>query len=104
MPPPAADCPSLVDLPGPKIVSPEAGARYSNAGLARAQQGLALSAQSSADVDKLYWYVDGYLVAEGGPESTQFWAPSPGVHEASVLDSRGRSHAVTFKVEGPAAP
>jgi penicillin-binding protein 1C len=103
LPYPAAadDCPSVAALAPPRFVSPlPRGSFELKAALPLSQQRLALSAQASADVERLYWFVDGLLVAEGGPAEQCSWQARPGKHAVSVVDSEGRTAQTEIQVTG----
>jgi penicillin-binding protein 1C len=100
LPPHNPDCPAPPERPAPRIVSPEAGARYVlTKGLPRDAQRLALSAQASPDVKRLFWFVGEKPLGSVRPDGVIFWAPEPGDRVVSVLDSAGRSTAVTIRVD-----
>ena len=97
----AGDCPDLAGLAPPRLVSPMAGARFElQASMPLEQQRLALNAQASPDVERLYWFVDGTLVAESAPTVLAFWQARPGDHLVSVVDSEGRSAQAPIHVQG----
>jgi penicillin-binding protein 1C len=89
----------------PHILSPQDGGRYSlDRALLPEQQALALSAQAGGDVGKVWWFLDGILVAEGRPERVQRIHCAPGRHEITLIDSRGRDARSQFQLDAPASP
>ena len=85
---------------GPRIVSPSPATPYKLRRDAPAVfQQIVLAADVPAGSRSLSWYVDGELAAQGEPGARLFWQPSPGTHRLVVADDRGRSDAVTVRVE-----
>ena len=102
LPPAAPDCADLAALQPPRIISPDADGHFELGDLMRrSTQKLALSAEASADVDRLYWYVDDFLVGDSKPDQILFWEPTAGPHKVEVLDSRGRTDSVRLVVTEP---
>jgi penicillin-binding protein 1C len=100
VPPSAPDCPVLADLDPPRIISPEPWAVYEiTQALPWEQQRIAFSAQVSADVEKLYWFVGDVLIGESGPDELLFWQPRLGATTIGVVDSKGRGHEINIRVE-----
>jgi penicillin-binding protein 1C len=94
------DCPNPPEKPAPRIVSPENGSLYVfSAGLPRNVQRVPLVAQASSDVKKLFWFVGGKPLGTALPDEALYWSPEPGWWDLSVVDSEGRSSAVTMHVE-----
>ena len=84
----------------PRIVSPDAATPYHlRRGAPREHQRIALIAQAGVDVERLYWYRDGLLVASGMPGERLFLDPFPGDHRLVVTDDRGRQDALSYRVE-----
>jgi membrane carboxypeptidase/penicillin-binding protein PbpC len=58
-----------------------------------------LMAQASPDASKLFWFVGGKPLGTSMPAEALYWLPEPGWWALSVVDSEGRSSAVTIHVE-----
>lgn len=96
--------PACTDIPAEeplRILSPDSATAYlQRPGAPAAHQGIPLTARAGQGVGRLYWYQNGLLVASGAPGDRLFVAPEPGRHRLVVVDDAGRSHAVTYRVEG----
>ena len=85
----------------PRIVSPDPATPYHlRRDAPREHQRIPLVAHAGLDVERLYWYRDGTLVASGPPGERLFLDPRPGRHRLVVTDDRGRSHGIGYRVEG----
>lgn len=85
----------------PRIVSPDESTPYRVLlGTPGEYQKLQLIARASPEVERLYWYQDGKLVASAQPDARVFIALETGTHNLVVVDSSGRSHSITYEVEG----
>jgi penicillin-binding protein 1C len=85
----------------PRIVSPDESTPYRVLlGTPGEYQKLQLIARASPEVERLYWYQDGKLVASARPDARVFIALETGTHNLVVVDSSGRSHSITYEVEG----
>jgi penicillin-binding protein 1C len=85
----------------PKIVSPDESTPYRILlGTPGEYQKLQLIARASPEVERLYWYQDGKLVASARPDERLFIALETGTHDLVVVDSSGRSDSITYEVEG----
>jgi membrane carboxypeptidase/penicillin-binding protein PbpC len=84
---------------GLRMRSPLPGGFYAvtNA-LAGNAQKIPLMVQSRHSDMKVYWYVDNVLVGQGSPDQVFYIQPMPGLHRASVLDTRGQFDTVDFRV------
>lgn len=60
-----------------------------------------LSVQAGPDVDQVYWFVNGELVAQSKPDQISFWQLQAGRWDISVIDSRGRSDKASVVVFPP---
>jgi len=84
----------------PRIVSPDAATPYHLRRDAPLEhQRIPLIAQAGLDVERLYWYRNGLLVASGAPGDRLFLDPSPGDHRLVVTDDRGRKDALSYSVD-----
>jgi penicillin-binding protein 1C len=84
----------------PRIVSPDAATPYHlRRDAPREHQRIPLIAQAGLDVERLYWYRDGLLVASGLPGERLFLDPRQGTHRLVVTDDRGRSDGLSYSVE-----
>jgi membrane carboxypeptidase/penicillin-binding protein PbpC len=63
-------------------------------------QKVQLIARTSPEVERLYWYQDGKLVASTKPDARLFIPLEIGTHRLAVMDSSGRSDSITYSVEG----
>jgi penicillin-binding protein 1C len=95
-------CEGMPEGEPPRIVSPDAATPYHLRRDSPAEyQRIALVAQASSGVRRLYWYQDGTLVAttEAAAAGGRFLAPVRGEHRLVVTDDLGRSDGVTYRVE-----
>ncbi|HYI12510.1 MAG TPA: penicillin-binding protein 1C [Thermoanaerobaculia bacterium] len=100
MPPLSAACSEVAADEAPRIVSPDATTPYRIRGDAPIDyQEILLQAQVPAEVNRLYWYVDGTLIASLPPTRRAFVRPARGTHRVVVVDDIGRSDSVTYEVE-----
>jgi penicillin-binding protein 1C len=66
-------------------------------------QRIALVARAADDAAMLYWYEDGRLLASAAPGAPAHVRPRTGAHRLVVVDDRGRTDEVVYRVEsGPA--
>ena len=87
------------ELP-PRIVSPDENTPYRVLrGMPAQYQKVQLSARVSEEVDALYWYQDGKLVASSSPDKKVFIPLKSGSHNLVVVDSSGRMNSITYTVE-----
>ena len=63
-----------------------------------ASHGLALQADTDADVARLYWFAGKTFLGATHAHEPLCWQPSPGTYSITALDDHGRSHSrtVTF--------
>jgi penicillin-binding protein 1C len=84
----------------PRIVSPDATTPYHlRRDAPREHQRIPLIAWAGLEVERLFWYRNGLLVAAGAPHERLFLDPLPGEHRLVVTDDRGRQDALSFSVE-----
>ena len=62
-------------------------------------QSLALSAGTDAAAGRLYWFVNGELLASCRPEQPVLWPLRRGAHTVSCCDDRGRAAACRVRVD-----
>jgi len=87
------------ELP-PRIVSPDENTPYRVLrGMPAQYQKVQLSARVSEEVDALYWYQDGKLVASSSSDKKVFIPLKSGSHNLVVVDSSGRMNSITYTVE-----
>ena len=94
------DCSSGSLERSPEIVSPVDGARFRLVRGASFRQRLQFSAVAAADARKLFWFVDGELLAEAGLTEKVGWDLRAGTHSIRCVDDRGRVAAASFEVSG----
>lgn len=100
VPPLSSACGEAIVGQPPDIVSPDPSTPYLLRGDAPLEhQRIALTARVAADVNRLYWYEDGMLVASGAPGTVRFVSPRPGEHTVVVVDDAGRADRVRYRVE-----
>jgi penicillin-binding protein 1C len=102
LPPHNPDCRRPVSGEAPVICSPTDRAVYHlRKRVAPRYQQVLLDARVSNSTDKIFWFVDGYLVYSGPPKSDLFICPTSGRHNLICLDDEGRSSEVEITVIGP---
>lgn len=83
----------------PRIVSPDPATPYHLRRDAPLEhQRIPLVAHAGQEVERLYWYRDGLLVAAGPPGARLFLEPLSGTHRLVVTDDRARSDSVRYEV------
>lgn len=98
-PPHYPHCSSILLAEPPDIQSPPENCKYvirKNAPLD--DQRILLEAAVSADVQTLYWFVDGELLHKGPPDQQYFYQPEPGRHELVCMDDEGRKSSRILRV------
>jgi penicillin-binding protein 1C len=93
-------CPAIHDSHGLKIRSPQQGEVYiiSNT-FALSEQKIKLEAECDRVSEKLFWLLDGSIIAEGSADDIFFIDPEPGVHSIAVMDSMGRSDSLVITIQ-----
>ncbi|MCL1940294.1 MAG: penicillin-binding protein 1C [Synergistaceae bacterium] len=79
-----------------EIVSPISGGRYIISSVSRERQKIPFRAEGG--YERLYWFIDGVFAGESSPALPLFYAPPPGRHDVSVMDSLGRTAATKVDV------
>ncbi len=101
VPPLSPFCKEVPPQLPPRIVSPDETTPYRILfGTPADYQKVQLIARASPEVDRLYWYQDGNLVASATPNTRLFIPLEPGTHRLVVVDSSGRSDSISYEVEG----
>jgi penicillin-binding protein 1C len=101
VPPLSPFCKDVPPQLPPRIVSPDKTTPYRVLlGTPHAYQKVQLIARASPEVERLYWYQDGKLVASARPDARLFIPLEAGTHNLVVVDSSGRSDSITYEVEG----
>jgi penicillin-binding protein 1C len=99
-PPLHPDCRRSPDGAGPRIVSPSPDTPYRiRASAPVTFQSIRLQAWAPPGTERLQWFQDGRLAAQGPPGARLFVEPAPGEHRIVVQDQAGRMDAVTYRVE-----
>ena len=100
IPPHEPGCPAWGRGDAPQITSPQDGREYIlRPGVPSRDQALALTANVGSGVNKVYWFINGELVAQGDPARTRFLEPEPGRTTVAVVDDAGRSHTINIQVK-----
>ncbi|HWP90846.1 MAG TPA: penicillin-binding protein 1C [Thermodesulfobacteriota bacterium] len=101
VPPLSPFCKDVPPQLPPKIVSPDEATPYRMLmSTPTDYQKVQLIARTSPEVERLYWYQDGKLVASTKPDVRLFIPLEIGVHQLVVVDCTGRSDGITYRVEG----
>jgi len=82
----------------PEILSPRASQSYTLRSVDHEKDRIPLEAISDADVNRLYWFVDGELLGQTPPRTTLFWRASPGQFTIRVVDDHGRTASRAIRV------
>jgi penicillin-binding protein 1C len=93
-------CEDRQEAPGlpPQIISPKRGMTY-NVRAGKADQAIALAADTDADARQVYWYVDRSFIGSARAGTPLFWKPQPGSYQLRAVDDRGRSDVRALRVE-----
>jgi membrane carboxypeptidase/penicillin-binding protein PbpC len=90
LPPWAPGCSGPATAQPPRIVQPAPGTVVVLApGLEPGDQELPLEADLDQPSGKLWWFVDGRLLAEVNADAQAWWTPAPGRHELVVQAANG---------------
>lgn len=93
------DCGAFASGQAPVIISPQADVEYYMRDDAPAEhQKIPLDAAVSNTVNKVFWFVDGEMLASGPPTEKHFYFPARGRHRIICMDSEGYSSAVTINI------
>ena len=94
-----SSCDHKLSSEPPRIVSPASEKFILRRGIAPEEQQLLLAAQVGPGVKKVYWFVDGTLIATADPAERVFVTPHAGRMELVVEDEEGQSDTMTIEVE-----
>ncbi len=101
VPPLSPFCKEVPPQLPPKIASPDEATPYRMLlSMPIDYQKVQLIARTSPEVERLYWYQDGKLVASTKPDARLFIPLEAGIHRLVVVDSSGRSDSIIYSVEG----
>ena len=86
----------------PRIESPQPTLTYHAPAATEEDGRIPFFAVTDADARRLFWFVDGALVAEVGRSERYFWKPRSGRFSVRAVDDLGRAAAVSIHVAGMA--
>ena len=86
----------------PRIQSPQPTLIYHAPATANNDGSILFAAITDADAQRLFWFVNGALVAEVGRHERYFWTPRSGRFSVRAVDDLGRAAAVSIRVAGMA--
>lgn len=93
------ECTRIAHGNRPRIIKPENGAEYRiDERIPMESQRIALQAFTAQDAEKVFWFCDNEIIAEGGAGDPFFLYPHRGRLKISVVDSKGRSDTVTINI------
>jgi penicillin-binding protein 1C len=96
VPPHNASCERIFRGEGPAITFPQGGAEYF---ISKTDpEPLQLMATASADVAKVYWYINDQFYKAANRGEKQFFVPEEGLVKISCSDDKGRSKTITIRV------
>ena len=97
IPPLHPDCAAATAGSGPHITAPVNGSEYL---LSKENpEPLALTCQSAADANKVFWYVNNQFYKACNPKEKQFFMPPEGPVKISCTDDKGRNRDVWIRVK-----
>lgn len=82
----------------PRIVSPQPTLTYHAATTPDEDGSILFAATTDADADRLFWFVNGTLVAEVPRHQRYFWTPRSGRFSVRAVDDLGRAATVSIRV------
>ena len=82
----------------PRIVSPQPTLTYHAAATPAADGSILFAATTDADAERVFWFVNGALVAEVARHEHYFWTPRSGRFSVRAVDDLGRAATVTLRV------
>lgn len=97
IPPLSPDCENATAGNAPFINSPINGSDYFIP--KQNPEPLALSCQSSADVNKIFWYINNQFYKSCNPKEKLFFMPQAGPIKISCTDDKGRNKDIWIKVK-----
>ncbi len=105
VPPVSSHCKDIPPELPPTITSPDQKTPYRVLkGTPSDYQKIRLSARVSEEVETLYWYQDGKLIATTSPDKKVFMPLKAGIHNLVVVDSSGRMDSISYSVESSENP
>jgi penicillin-binding protein 1C len=94
-----SECPTIARGPELRITSPIAGDSFIlTGGRSASAQKVSLEAAAPPGSSKLYWFLDGELVAQVDRAAAAYLAPTSGTHRLRCVDDAGHADWVTFTV------
>ena len=90
-------CERIFKGEGPSITFPQAGAEYFIS--KKDPEPLQLTAMVSADVSKVYWYINDQFYKAANKGEKQFFVPEEGAVKISCSDDKGRSKTIMIRVK-----
>ncbi|HUC80030.1 MAG TPA: hypothetical protein VMR70_03905, partial [Flavisolibacter sp.] len=97
IPPHNPSCERIFKGEGPSITFPQHGAEYF---ISKADpEPLQLTAMVSADVSKVYWYINDRFYKAANKGEKQFFVPEEGAVKISCSDDKGRSKTIMIRVK-----
>lgn len=83
----------------PRITSPLIGSVYAQRLSDAAHDRIALTADTDADVRRLYWFADRSYLGSSSPEQPLFWTPQqPGSYTVTAVDDHGRADSRAVRI------
>ena len=81
----------------PRILSPRSGITY-NVPLISSHSAIPLQASTDSDARQVYWFADSSFLGSSAPQETLSWEATPGSHQITATDDRGRSVSLPVTV------
>jgi penicillin-binding protein 1C len=97
IPPHNPDCEKIFKGNGPSITSPLNGSEYYIN--TKDPEPLQLSANTGADVSKIYWYINDQFYKISNAGEKQFFVPKEGPVKISCTDDKGRNKNIMIRVK-----
>jgi penicillin-binding protein 1C len=96
IPPHNPHCTRLATEGAPSILSPAADREYI---IDRDNPPeLLLQCKVQSDVQKVYWYINGEMLASASPQERVFFKPTLGYQKIACTDDKGRNKEITIRV------
>lgn len=83
----------------PRIISPQNSLIYTIAANKTEQSLISLQAQTAADNQKVFWFVNNQLLGETAQSQPLLWSAKSGQYQIRVVDEQGQSDVVHVKVQ-----
>ena len=97
IPPHNPDCEKIFKGDGPAITFPLNGNEYYIN--KRDPEPLQLTANTGADVSRIYWYINDQFYKAAGAKEKQFFIPQEGPVKISCTDDKGRNRTIRIVVK-----